>query len=1251
MAHVSSNSHTRTFAAFLILMLAAAVAAPSAWADRNPEAAARAKSRFNLSAGATLVLDVNLVQCGITNEGEVCVNVFNSPTGGGGFWPKGTANQYVFNSGLQIAGRVPRDAGFAWAGDTVAAFFFDARGDQLHGDFITNIFNSLDAADVAAWPEEAKVNDPEIFNEALLGRVAASQQDSWVAYWDANPNKLGGGRKHPMGIKVEQRSLAWNFPAGNQDIIYFLIKFTNVTNDPEFQRLQENAFFGGANALPDGGWRMDSVYASFSFDPDVGNFATNYSYAILPFDLGLTYGATFEESGWVFPPDIYFPPFANGVGIFASKYLKSPRDLGLTLFTATLNAATGFPDPIGPAQLWRYLSGRVSTALGDNPCNVTLQTQGRVCFLEQVQRDTRFDEVSGPFSLGPGESTTIGVAFVHAAPLDVPEFILGGDVKPGIPSTPEQLAADPTRINPIDKIAGWRSASDLNGDGRIDQTEVEIAHPATLLGKALVAQAVFDNKFLLPFAPELPDFFLIPGDRKVTVVWKPSATETDGDPFFAVASDPESPLFDPNFRKLDVEGYRIYKATREQDIQLLAQFDFAGTFMVDEAGGRFASNDLGELSEAGDAIPLGAAGGSFQPFDFSRVIQVPEGGAVELADGRTLVVKADTAVTGGGSGFAPLTDTGVPFGFSDTDVVNGFDYFYAVTAFDVNSLKSGPTSLESARRAKRVVPRVASRGLVPATFREAFMGEQDTLNPSAALPEINAETGIFSGPMPPTNAAEAFFRPLVPEVLSEGTTELKIDSVRVGSEIGLCEGAFNALGGCGVVFVSVTNPDGSVQQLQRIITIPVWDAFGEPSEVFDEFARLVPFDEEGLARFGIPPVNTNAIMNLGFRQSIDLSAHENQAARRNRFGAGGGFSPGGPRWFNGTQESEPDPGRGIRVGHLAELDSVWSPRSHSDSTPEVAGSQTPPNSGSMQCFNYIAAIMGRAADVRVTWQGGTFGEIRDVTHDVPVPFSENAGASYGFIDDANGNGTIDWKDFNYLDQISQTVDDNFLGFCAHTDPGPAGRARLRPNPVVKPIHIGSGKAGDLGTPNGTGFGLYINGERYIFKLTGGQLPPDGTVWTLRNYSGRVRASTDATGLDPSGYTFSPALRPATVPGTRFRLTVDQATRIEPVAQKDLERIHTWPDPYYVTSPFDLAPVEKRLKFVNLPDRAIIRIYSLSGLLVAIINHNDPSGGAMAEWNLRNRNNQFVASGVYFYHVETEDGKEIIKKFTVVNFAR
>jgi hypothetical protein len=101
----------------------------------------------------------------------------------------------------------------------------------------------------------------------------------------------------------------------------------------------------------------------------------------------------------------------------------------------------------------------------------------------------------------------------------------------------------------------------------------------------------------------------------------------------------------------------------------------------------------------------------------------------------------------------------------------------------------------------------------------------------------------------------------------------------------------------------------------------------------------------------------------------------------------------------------------------------------------------------------------------------------------------------------------------------------------------------------------------------------------------------------------------------------------------------------------LANVHTVPDPYYVTNALEQSPNSKKLRFVNMPSQAIVRIYTVSGILVQVLTLNDVTGGGEVEWNLRNRNNQFVASGVYFYQVETPDGKTKTGRFTVVNFAQ
>src|SRR5262245_43706958 len=110
---------------------------------------------FNLNAAPNVLLAVNQFQCAVRNNGDTCADLNNSPINPGGFWPVGTPNAYMFNSGVNLAGRIPVNSpGNPWAGDTVGAFFFDARGTQAHGSPLTDIYSSLLPGDVDNWPVE-----------------------------------------------------------------------------------------------------------------------------------------------------------------------------------------------------------------------------------------------------------------------------------------------------------------------------------------------------------------------------------------------------------------------------------------------------------------------------------------------------------------------------------------------------------------------------------------------------------------------------------------------------------------------------------------------------------------------------------------------------------------------------------------------------------------------------------------------------------------------------------------------------------------------------------------------------------------------------------------------------------------------------------------------------------------------------------------------------------------------------------------
>jgi hypothetical protein len=1170
-------------------------------------------SRFNLAAGPTTVLAVNQWQCGLNSEGDTCTDVFDSPTGGGGFWPTGSPNQYMFNSGIQVAGIIPEDENFDWAGDTVGAMFMDASGNYAHGTAITDIYNSLDANDIENWPTLGSipefpflngiVDDPEIFNEVLIGRKAASQQDSWVAYWDGDPNKTGG-RTHPMGIVVEQRTMAWNYPEGAESVIFLIYRFTNATNNPTFQRLNETKY---GISLPDEGWRFDSLYVAYDSDPDVGATATNnYATGILPFNLGLAYEGNFYDNAFIYPSTLFHPPFfTTAPGIVAMKYLKSPVDpltgeeVGMTSLSQHTNGGS-FPDPNTVQRLWRYISLNTDAGKGDPSCNVTVPL---ACFLANTQSDVRLFIGSGPFSLDAGQSSTIAVAMYAAATVATPLITSApsADNKPLIPSLNPGCPGEP--IRPIEVASGYigprpGACPGEGGPPRLSQHDIDVV-PNSLLGRGLVAQAIFDNKFLLGFAPEAPPFYLVPGDNQVTVVWEPSATVETGDPFFSAAGDTLNALFDPNYRQFDVEGYRIYRGTSPADLQLIAQFDETGTVFTDVLcvtdPEHVTADPCTEIHEVDIVSP------------FIQNLQVEQ-----LTTGAFLPLRADTALAGeiAAGTSLPLTNTGIPYAFIDRDVRNGFLYHYKVTAFDINSAPSGPSSLESAAPTKSVKPVPAASSLVDADLEFGLFG-RSALPPSTGLVAIDAVTGTFAGPQPPTDAIELIFQAFAPQLLPPGTHGMTLDSITPDYYGGAYH--FSMSSGGGFTLTLTHAPDGDDDFSLPLLGIESDETLR--AQLIAQGVDAPPLAGSFTGTFHVDRMHFHsgdsdwAYTVPGFWSRVPPNTLN-----------------GGSRWFSGANETVPDPTVGHKPhGTLDGMESpVFSPDPYRADDGVVGLGGFDPTL--MRRFYQSTWAIRRAADVKFYWGAAGLDSVIDVTHDLPVQFGTAVRATYGFIADGDANGLITWADMRYVPAPLLNYAGVPSGFTVTASPKP-----LEPQPVVLPTDV----TGDH-VAEGSGFGIYINGEMFFFH---GPVPSN-TVWTLRTYSGAVTGG-------PGAYSFSPTTRNPGVPGLGLEVTIHEPAQI--VAEgADLKLVHVVPDPYYAVSTFDRGPQAKELTFVNLPSEATIRIYSLSGVLVDIVNHNSLEGGGLATWDLRNRSNQFVASGVYFFHVSTPDGKEHVGKFTVVN---
>lgn len=99
------------------------------------------------------------------------------------------------------------------------------------------------------------------------------------------------------------------------------------------------------------------------------------------------------------------------------------------------------------------------------------------------------------------------------------------------------------------------------------------------------------------------------------------------------------------------------------------------------------------------------------------------------------------------------------------------------------------------------------------------------------------------------------------------------------------------------------------------------------------------------------------------------------------------------------------------------------------------------------------------------------------------------------------------------------------------------------------------------------------------------------------------------------------------------------------AVKKIGKVYAAPNPFIVNSGY--ADNTDKIGIYGLPAKATIRVYSYSGQLVQTLEHdsNEYSTG----WIQLSRNNQWIASGVYFFTVEDKTTGEFARgKFIIVH---
>lgn len=105
----------------------------------------------------------------------------------------------------------------------------------------------------------------------------------------------------------------------------------------------------------------------------------------------------------------------------------------------------------------------------------------------------------------------------------------------------------------------------------------------------------------------------------------------------------------------------------------------------------------------------------------------------------------------------------------------------------------------------------------------------------------------------------------------------------------------------------------------------------------------------------------------------------------------------------------------------------------------------------------------------------------------------------------------------------------------------------------------------------------------------------------------------------------------------------------PVAASGLNEVRVVPNPYRIAEIWEKQLNEHQIQFTNMPAEATIKIFNSAGELIRTIEHS--SGGSLApsiaSWDLRNRYNQLIAPGVYFFSITSQAGTTTGKFFVIL----
>ena len=108
-----------------------------------------------------------------------------------------------------------------------------------------------------------------------------------------------------------------------------------------------------------------------------------------------------------------------------------------------------------------------------------------------------------------------------------------------------------------------------------------------------------------------------------------------------------------------------------------------------------------------------------------------------------------------------------------------------------------------------------------------------------------------------------------------------------------------------------------------------------------------------------------------------------------------------------------------------------------------------------------------------------------------------------------------------------------------------------------------------------------------------------------------------------------------------------------LATDELDDIVVVPNPYVVTARWEPKHIyvsgrgPRKLDFINLPQVCTIKIFTMAGYLVDVIEHSSAYEYGTYSWDMLSKDGLEIAYGLYIYHVDAPNVGEKIGKFAVI----